>query len=294
MDVTNFKLFLIKSCVRFNVIHLAFKTKYVTIILRNIKGEEMNLYEAVYARKSVRRYTSDPVSPKILDGLMRFYAEMEGLFGGVETELTILDNQKGKRNISGFVGVHAPYYLALYSVDQEKCMMNAGFVMQQLSLYLCSKGFGSCYVGLRFLMPSLNRRGNKRLVCLLAFGRARDSYARKATDARRLPMNEICTFKEKPRLWMNQLLDAARLAPSFMNAQPWRFVVYDNRIHVFSKKHKGNALDPATELDFGVLFSNMMVVAEELWLDVDLIRLEGISQKNFPNCQYVLSVILRA
>ena len=42
------------------------------------------------------------------------------------------------------------------------------------------------------------------------------------------------------------------------------------------------------------MFANMMVVAEEIWLDVDLIRLGDISQKNFPNNQYVLSAILKA
>ena len=107
-------------------------------------------------------------------------------------------------------------------------------------------------------------------------------------------MRELSVFKEKPRLWMNQLLEAGRLAPSSMNSQPWRFVVYDNRIHVFSKKHKAGQLSRLTEMNFGVLFSNMMVVAEELWLDVDFIKLDGISQKNYPNSQYILSVILRA
>lgn len=221
---------------------------------------------------------------------------MEGLFGGVATELAVLDNRKGKKNFSGIVSVQAPYYLALYSENKEKSMMNAGYVMQQLSLYLCSKGLGSCFVGLRILMPSLKKKDGKNLVALLAFGKAKDSHIRRQAEAKRLDMSELCIFKEKPRLWMNQLLEAARLAPSSMNGQPWRFVVYDNRIHVFSKKYKGENgnMDPATELDFGILFSNMMVVAEELWLDVDLIRLEGISQKNFPKYQYVLSVILRA
>lgn len=47
-------------------------------------------------------------------------------------------------------------------------------------------------------------------------------------------------------------------------------------------------------MNFGIMFANMMVAAEELWLDVDLIRLGDISQKNFSNNQYVLSAILKA
>lgn len=253
----------------------------------------MNLYEAVYARKSVRSFTGEAVSGKVIDSIRKFYQEMEGLFGGIETELVILENRKEKRTFSGFASVNAPYYLALYTGSQEKCMMNAGYILQQLTLYLCSKGLGSCYVGMSLLPPKLKKRGDKILACLLAFGKSKNGYTRKPVEAKRMDLKELCLFKEKPRLWMNQLLEAARLAPSSMNSQPWRFVVYDNRIHVYSKKYKSGQLGKMTELNFGILFSNMMVVAEELWLDVDLIRLDEIDQKNYPNCQYVLSVVLR-
>ncbi len=256
----------------------------------------MNLYEAVYARKSVRCFAKEAVGGKTIESIRKFYQEMEGLFGGIETELVILENRKEKRSFMGFASVKAPYYLALYTSNQEKCMMNAGYVMQQLALYLCSRGLGSCFVGMNVLRPRLRKRGDKILACLLAFGKSKGSYTRKPVDARRQDLKELCIFKEKPRLWMTQLLEAARLAPSSMNSQPWRFVVYDNRIHVFSRKYKAKSgqLGRGTELNFGILFSNMMVVAEELWLDVDLIRLDEMNQKKYPNSQYVLSVILRA
>lgn len=254
----------------------------------------MNLYEAVYARKSVRCFAKEAVSGKTIESIRKFYQEMEGLFGGIETELVILENRKEKRSFMGFASVKAPYYLALYTSNQEKCMMNAGYVMQQLALYLCSRGLGSCFVGMNVLRPRLRKRGDKILACLLAFGKSKGSYTRKPVDARRQDLKELCIFKEKPRLWMTQLLEAARLAPSSMNSQPWRFVVYDNRIHIFSKKYSVEKLKKWDEVNFGIMFANMMVVAEELWLDVDLIRLGDISQKNFPNNQYVLSAILKA
>ena len=54
-----------------------------------------------------------------------------------------------------------------------------------------------------------------------------------------------------------------------------------------------NHLGKWEEFNFGVMFSHLMLVAEELWLEVDLIRLEDISHKNFPNNQYMLSAILK-
>ena len=74
-----------------------------------------------------------------------------------------------------------------------------------------------------------------------------------------------------------------------------RLVVYDNRIHVFSKKHNITyfGMGKYDEFNLGVMFSHLMIVAEELWLDLDLIRLEDISHKNFSNCDYVMSAVLR-
>ena len=42
------------------------------------------------------------------------------------------------------------------------------------------------------------------------------------------------------------------------------------------------------------MLANILVAAEELWVDVDMIRLENISQKNFPNNRYVLSAVMRS
>ncbi len=66
-----------------------------------------------------------------------------------------------------------PYYLALYTTEQEKCMMNAGYIMQQMVLYLCSHGLGSCYVGMKVMKPSMRKRNDKTLVCLVAFGKSK-------------------------------------------------------------------------------------------------------------------------
>lgn len=253
----------------------------------------MNIYEATFARKSVRSYLMESLSNQVLEGIRDYYQTTQGLFGGIETELAIIDNRKGQHKALGLFGVNAPYYLALYSEEKDRAAMNAGYIMQQVILYLCSKGLGSCFSGMTLVKKAIQKKNGKKLYALVGFGKSKGAYTRKPVEAKRLDMNELCTYKEVPRLWMKQLLEAARLSPSSMNSQPWRFVVYDNRIHIFSKKQRTDRLKRWDELNFGIMFSNMIVVAEELWLDVDLIRLDEISQKNFPNSQYILSAILR-
>lgn len=252
----------------------------------------MNRFEAVFVRKSVRSYTKEGIKPQLLEGIMEYFEQVNGLFGGINTELTIFDNRKKEYKMLSMLGVNAPYYLVLYSEEKDRAMMNAGYLMEMLSLYLYTKGIGSCFVGSPVLKKELHYRGDKKMMCVLAFGYAKGSCYRKPVDVRRLSLTELCVYKEPPRQWMKQLLEAARMAPSCFNNQPWRFVVFDNRIHIFCKKGPSERMGKWNELNFGIMLANMMVVADELWLDIDLIRLDNLSQKSFPNNSYVLSAIL--
>ena len=253
----------------------------------------MSIYEAVFARKSVRNFRMDAISVPLLESIRNYHREGQGLFGKTEIEVSLVDNHLGKQKTLGLFGIRAPYYLLIYSEGGEKAVMNVGYAVQQTVLYICSRGLGSCIINPASAKKSLQFQGGKKLCGIIAFGRSNGSYTRKSIEAKRLDTSKLCVYKEKPRLWMKQLLEAARMAPSGLNSQPWRFVVYDNRIHVFCKGKKTEQMKKLDELNFGIMFANMIVVAEELWLDVDLIRLEDISQKTFMNSRYILSVILR-
>ncbi len=205
----------------------------------------MNLYEAIFVRKSVRSYSMETLPPQILDKIWEHYQETPGLFSGISTDMAILDNRKGQERMLSLFSVKAPYYLAFYSEESERYLMNAGYLMEQMVLYLCSIGLGTCFIGSSKVRKGETEKNGKRLVGLIAFGKSRGSHTRKQSEAKRLPLDELCVFKEVPRQWMNQILEAARLAPSTLNSQPWRFVVYDNRIHIFSKKY---SVDPTSNI----------------------------------------------
>lgn len=257
----------------------------------------MDLYEAIFVRKTVRKYTFDPISEEVMDQIRQYFRELPGLFGNIRTDIAILDNRHGQHRAMGLFGIRAPYYLAFYTEDAPRSQMNIGYLMQQMALYLCTKEYGSCFMGRVRVKRELQTRGEgMRLAGILAFGKSREPLLRRRTEMKRLSIDELCVFKEVPRQWMKQLLEAARSAPSAANAQPWRFVVYDNRIHIFTKKHRVDRLNhyQYEEMDFGGMLAHIMIAAEELWLDVDLIRLDNVSQKNFPNNQYVLSAILKS
>lgn len=252
----------------------------------------MNQYEAIFLRQSVRQFGMTPLAPEILARIGEFYEETVPLFPGIETEIGITENLDGRHRLTGIVGIRAPYYLTFYSENRDRAEMNAGYICEQISLFLLTIGVGSCFAGSGSPARVPGERGNKKLVMVMAFGIPRGPLLRRASEARRLPVRELCLYKDQPVRWMTQVIDAARLAPSYRNSQPWRFAVVGHRIHIFSKKSGMDRPKRWEEFSIGLMLAHIAVASEELWLEVDLIRLENVSQKFFKNNQYVLSAIV--
>jgi len=145
----------------------------------------VNLYEAIFCRKSVRTYTNDEISPEVFEDFRRHYREIPDLFGGMETDFTILDNRKGQYKLLSLFSVRAPYYMAFYSEEAPRCMMNMGCRMEQMVLYLCSKGYGTCFLASTRISHSLQTKGNMVLVGLIAFGISKGSCYRKKSGGKK-------------------------------------------------------------------------------------------------------------
>lgn len=255
----------------------------------------MNLYESIYVRKSVRYYKTEEISQKVIGELRDFIDHLEPLFPEINTKVEILENINGKGKLRGLFVSKAPYYLALYSEKKEKHDLNAGYIMEQIALYMTSKGIGSCFLGMA--KAPKREAGEEELgfVIGMAFGIPKGEAVRHDYEAKRLSLDELCVFKETPKTWVKEILEAARLAPSSLNSQPWRFVVYENRIHVFSKKSPspGKNWGKFNELNFGVMLANISIAAEEIWVDLDLIKLNNITHKTIPNNQYMISILVK-
>ncbi|WMJ87385.1 nitroreductase family protein [Anaerocolumna sp. MB42-C2] len=252
----------------------------------------MNLYEAIFVRKTVRKYKTEPLEQSTLDNIMDFADNTLKLFEGIIVEYKIMNHSDMKKNFSGALTYRAPHYLTLYSENVSGYQMNAGYLLQQISLYLTAKGIGSCYLGM--LKPKKVKQDGSKLeyVITLAFGKAENEVYRSSDKAKRLPMDDIAIFKSEVNRNIKTMIQAARLSPSSMNSQPWRLVVYDNRIHIFCKKNMflNGVLNEIKLIDIGICLAHLLVTAEELWVDVKVIHLDNISSIAFKKNDYVISI----
>lgn len=250
----------------------------------------MTLYEAIFRRKSVRKYKEEEIDGRILAKIGQFGADAVGIRPEIRVKWKVFRADDHK--IRGMFQVKAPYYVALYSEICEDYRKNAGCLMEQLSLYLHTKGIGSCYQGSARLKYD---EEELELVMIMAFGYPAEPLERDREDFRRIELKKLVKVHGTLGKVQRKLLEPARLAPSAMNQQPWRFVVTENRIHLFVKKPGKIGYQKQLDMnlfDAGIVLSHMLLTAEELWFDLEYQKLDSILEKDFQNYLYMGSLLI--
>lgn len=255
----------------------------------------MNLYEAIRNRRSVRFYKNIQVSQELLHGLLMYAGRIMPLADNIKTEFVFLNTGEKEEKIKGMFQVHSPHVLVLYSEEKPGWAENAGYMMEQMVLYMAAKGIGSCYMGAA--KAELSEKEGMRQAVLLAFGYAGKALYREQGQVKRQGLAKLCVYPEGKNISPDiaAILQAARLAPSSFNSQPWRFVVCHDRIHVFVCHSRIGLPESArlSGINMGIVLSHIMLAAEEQWVTADIKKEDGLSEKVYKKGKYLCTVILK-
>jgi len=210
-----------------------------------------NLKEIIYKRKSTRKYDTTLLTDNIFDDIWQFWADcVKPLYANIKVEYKITEDEK----IKGLFAVKAPHYLIISSEIKEGYLTNAGFMFQQMDLYLQSIGLGSCWLGAA--KPPVKPDLPLEFVIMLAFGKPLDnSPYRNLFEFKRKPLNAMSDTADKR-------LEAVRLAPSGINSQPWYFVCDGNTFHAYCEKHgaiKSLIYERMNKIDMGIALAHLYV-----------------------------------
>jgi len=253
----------------------------------------MNTFDAIFSRRSIRHFKHEKLEWDVIADILDYANKLPMLIEGIAVEFKLVSNIEEKQGFGTPFHVNAPYYICISSEEKEDYLLNAGYLMQQLDLYLATKELGACY---SIVSPGKNLKATMKyeFVVALGFGKASASLYRDSSEAKRLPESELVVYKEEVTLDIKQILNAARLAPSAFNSQPWRFVVYRNRIHVFAKKNifVAKVLDYNKMIDMGIMLTNLIVASEELWVEISLSKSEALKSKQFSKNEYVCTIAI--
>lgn len=202
-------------------------------------------YRAIGERHSRRRFEPRPVEPALL---ARLVAVCEG-FRPYDEARAVLVARPADEVLRGVVGSYgqvkgAPAYAALVGrTDSPYVHERLGYTGEAVVLEATSLGLGTCWVG-GFFRPEVAARllgvaAGERVMAVIPLGypgpRSREESIMSGfvRSHRRKPLAEL-TARGAPGAvgdparwpaWVRAALEAARLAPSAMNRQPWRFAV---------------------------------------------------------------------
>ena len=205
----------------------------------------MKLEEQIYLRKSCRKYLDEPVNLDLID---EFMSNVKPLNEDIKYRYEFLKQNE----VSSKMHFKAPYYLAIYSEIKENYMVNAGFIFQQLCLYLQSQGIGSCWLGL-----GSPKKKDSEFVILISFGKS-DDMTRTLDEFKR---NNLSKISDE----VDESLIPAQLAPSAMNSQPWYFKHTVDGFDVYEVKQniiKRQLLKRWNPIDMGIAISHMYIANE--------------------------------
>lgn len=200
------------------------------------------LYPEIFKRKSFhlfRNVGSEKIEKSELQSIKNAYQSFDKLYPDIKTAIRIVPAEKVnfKRD--------AEYCILIYSEKKENYLMNAGYIGEQLDLYLVSQNIGTLWFGIG--KPDEQVYDGLDYVIMIAIHKVSDRalYRKDMFKAKRKPLGEI---------WRGDSLgveEIARFAPSACNTQPWFVNNNGNELLVYRYKKPGKrGIMPAKAVEY--------------------------------------------
>ncbi len=258
----------------------------------------MNYSALIENRRSVREFTDQKVCPCKLTAIREFYhQDCKRLVPEVKTALLVFGAEV-REKLEGAAGyeqflIGAPNYLVMLTEEHPQAVINAGYMMQDLSLKLSDMDLGSCWITFtdsEAVKKALAIDSKLQVAAILAFGHGKKAPLRPRINI--LSMSNV-DIKAKRRymdpkksvgelvyldIWGNRYgfesylgffgdmlwesLHAVSLAPSYLNRQAYAFILREGEIHLISQPDLyNNEHDGA--LSLGAAMLHFDAVAQE-------------------------------
>jgi nitroreductase len=264
----------------------------------------MNLLEAIERRVSVRSYDKRPVETDLLKRLITLSQTADHLTDVAPRVELVSGAEQTQIIISHVIGSYGlvltpPYLLVgVMPTESDSARIDLGCVLEQVVLEATRLGLGTCWITGTYDAQSagdtvgLAQGEVAAAVIALGYpsergwGRVHTSAVRRlARGHKRKPLKEIVFAERWGKPWspddadptLVSVLECARLAPSAVNRQPWRFIVRPDGLAL--------TLVLPKPIDAGIVMAHVALAAEALgrkgqwhvrWRDTEMAQTCGL------------------
>ena len=202
--------------------------------------------EALLKRRSRRLYEARPISSEVFERLATTCND----FRPFDTARAVLTESSGKV-FKGIIGAYgkikgAPFFIAFVGDARDPHVHEkVGYTGEGIILEATALGLGTCWVGKSFdqkiasSFATIKKHERALAVTPVGYATKEASFEERLLTGfgqthKRKPLNALVSGMTKTRWpeWVRMSLLAARIAPSAVNRQPWRFLVESDSITV--------------------------------------------------------------
>ena len=219
------------------------------------------LLNAVYVRKSVRKYTGTLTNEEL--ALVKDYLnKMKPLCPEIKVNCEIVSCNETNCKFNG------EYCLIVYSEEANLWLANIGYMLEQWDLYLATLNIGVCWYGMG-KVDEEEKNGLKYGI-MLCFGKCTSGDFRKdVSEFNRKETDEFWAIDDSSNddLVFGEVGKIVRLAPSAVNSQPWEVEQEGNTLKVYRVKGKKPLLSAVlfkhwNKVDIGIFLAFLDVALE--------------------------------
>lgn len=231
----------------------------------NIRETWLN---AITTRVSIREFEDTPLKSDHFKTLNDLVDELNA----IDTEESIgliLINESNDQVYKGMIGSYgkvssAPAFLMIIeNQNHSLSKVNMGYYGEAFVLEATALGLGTCWISgtfdRKFTEDYLDLKDNERVHAIIPVGYAKPKETRKKNilsrmigSSKRKPIEKLCNnYSDTLPQGIKDALEAARLAPSAVNGQPWRFEASDNSLKFSIEKSQDSNTTPK-RLDVGI------------------------------------------
>lgn len=249
--------------------------------------DKADLYETIFKRKSIRKFDLNPLDENTLKEISDRLQRLEPLHDNIKIEFKILSPDLVKRRMMK----KAPHYIVVFSEVKEGYLSNVGFMLQQMDLFLSANGLGACWQGIPTLKKEALESSNLKFIILMPFGTPQETLHRiNISEFKRKPLKEITDIKGA-----DDILEAARIAPTATNAQSWFFTGDKNLIHacyIEPGRIKGLLTKKYPPMDVGIGLYHLKLAGEHFGRKPEIIFDKNLAKNLKKEYNYVASLKL--
>ena len=233
-------------------------------------------HAAIEKRRSRRRFDSNlPIAPETLAALEKVCNQFAPFPSARSRLVTESSETVFKGIIGGYGKVKGTHTFIAFigDMDDQFVQEKVGYTGEAIILEATALGLNTCWVG-GFFRPEIvaslievSRREQVLAITPVGYARERESWEEKLMSRfgrshNRLPLSKLVRGLPKGQWpnWVGVSLEAARLAPSAVNRQPWGFNVQDDGITVFVRT-SGPEFNVSKRLDCGIAMLHLEVAA---------------------------------